>query len=176
MEGLSSRGAGRWSVERHELTLPLRVVDAEEVEPFWPVATLAKAEVDDRNKDAFSGERHRRFDTAQQTGADATRAGRKRPDVVPSQANLRLPETAMGRAIPRDHSSGLAAAHDHGAPSDEREDRWKLEVVIADVVRRHLNGPTEAACPPREDDKGVRVLDVAGVVATVRTLRVPPQG
>ena len=82
----------------------------------------------------------------------------------------------MGRAIPRDHSSGLAAAHDHGAPSDEREDRWKLEVVIADVVRRHLIGPTEAACPSREDDEGVRVLDVAGVVATVRTLRRPTPG
>ena len=99
-------------------------------------------------------------------GQTRHRSPRQRPDVVAVQPDARRPEPLPALAVPRDHASALPRADDAVAG----EDRRRLEVVVAHVVRRHLVVPEQPAAARVEHDERVGVERATGERAAVRQL------
>ena len=74
----------------------------------------------------------------------------------------------MRVAVPGDDPSGLPGAEDQGVTAEGREDRRRLEVVVADVVRCHLVVPEELSRGTGEDDERVGVERRAAEPGSVR--------
>ena len=125
------------------------------------------AEVDDRDEHPPSCSGHRRLDAAEQARADAHASPRQQTCVVAMHTDARRPQSLAGRAVPRDHEPGLAGAENAIAGND----RTRLEVVVADVVRRHLVVPEQPAGARVEHEQRVRVRDRPRECGSVRPLR-----
>jgi hypothetical protein len=125
-----------------------------------------RAEVDCGDEHAPVRVRHRRLDAAEQSRADRDRSTRQRSRVVAVQPDARSPHPATHLAVPSDHEAGLSRA-DHAASHD---DRRCLEVVVADVVRRHLVVPQQAARARVEHEQRIRVSNGTGERAPVGQL------
>ncbi len=81
-----------------------------------------------------------------------------------------LPAPPSRLAVPGDHPSRLAGSEDELLALDRRQDRRRREVVVADVVRRHLVVPEQPAAARVEHEQRVRVEHRAGEGGAVRAL------
>ncbi len=129
------------------------------------------AQVDDRDEQAALGVGHRRQDPAEQAGADDHSPRRQRAAVVAVETDRRGPAPPARLAVPGDHTPRLAGSEDELLALDRRQDRRRLEVVVADVVRCHLVVPEQAAAPRVEHEQRVRVRHRAWESGAVGVLR-----
>ena len=142
--GSGSRRSHRTSpldVERHDATRARERVDG--VELLVALDARLHAEVDDRDEETAVGMGHRRLDAAEEAGAHASGRSGSGPSSFTCRPTFRSHSRSPRIPVPRDHATGLPGAEDDVAPVHPGEDGRRLEVVVADVVRRHLVVPEQ---------------------------------
>src|SRR5262249_7239366 len=125
---------------------------------------LGHAAFDDWHEEPPGCRCHRRQHAAPEAWTDRHGIRWKRPDVVQVRSDGARPPAFSGETIPGDDTSRLAAAEEGVSDDDGR----CLEVVVTDVVLRHLVVPEESPAARIERKQGVRVRDRPRIETAVR--------